>query len=333
MRNVAVVIACVAGLIACGKAQNKQDPGTGLDKEATSPEPVAGQPEGQPEAGDGGGAEALPAAPTVEVLEAGAEPREPLRLNVSVGKPETFEMTMTMSLSIEADGQKLPPANIPPMVMAMKAAAAEKLDDDKFKFDSELVNAKLGEVPPNTPPQVVSQMTAELAGLAGIKTVGVMDKRGFVSDTDVTVPDNAPASAQQMISTMKQSIEQMAVPLPEEAIGVGGKWRVIQAPEINGVQIRQVVEYTLTSRKGSVVVLEAKVSQTSPSKFVEMPQAPGMKIEILSWDGSGGGTVTMDLNRFMPTESTLDTKVAFSMKTGGQTVSYDMSNKVELALQ
>jgi len=328
MRNLALIAVCLLVLGACSKKQEpaKSDAETGLrSAENEAPEPVAGEPEApaQPEAPE------VPKAgpPTVELLDAGKEPREPLRLQVPLETAETMSLTMAMTMSVKAQGTPMPPTTLPPITMVMSIEGAEKLDDGKVRFRSKLTGIEVGAAAGPTPPGMVEQLEAQMQKLVGLVQTGVIDPRGFATEGAMELPEAAPPQARQMLDGMKSSLEQFAVPLPAEPVGAGAVWRVTQAPAINGIQIQQTIEYTLVSRKGAEIELEAKVGQKALSKFVEVPQAPGMKLEIESWKGVGVGAIAMSLDRIVPKQSSLDVDSAWTMKANGQSITYEMGNK------
>ena len=57
------------------------------------------------------------------------------------------------------------------------------------------------------------------------------------------------------------SVGNLAVPFPEEAVGVGARWRSSSATTLAGIDIRQTYEFTLLERDGNVVKVSMKTTQ------------------------------------------------------------------------
>ena len=61
----------------------------------------------------------------------------------------------------------------------------------------------------------------------------------------IDVPGGVTGQMRQLVEGFQNSAEQMATPLPEEPVGVGGKWSVTQSLELNGMKLQQTATYTV----------------------------------------------------------------------------------------
>jgi hypothetical protein len=61
----------------------------------------------------------------VTLLEAGAEPREPLRLKLTAGQEQAMIMTMRMGMAMQIGPNAMPKTDIPPMQMTMNLKVLE----------------------------------------------------------------------------------------------------------------------------------------------------------------------------------------------------------------
>ena len=80
------------------------------------------------------------AAPTVELLDPGAEPREVLRFSVAEGAQFRATMTTEMGITIEVAGEQAPAPTLPPILADLSATvnkvAANGDIDYTFAFES-----------------------------------------------------------------------------------------------------------------------------------------------------------------------------------------------------
>ncbi|MFQ5930463.1 MAG: hypothetical protein ACE5MK_12270, partial [Acidobacteriota bacterium] len=108
----------------------------------------------------------------------------------------------------------------------------------------------------------------------------------------------------QMIQSMKQSMEQMSVPLPEEAVGVGAKWKTLQRVHRRGMTLYQVGSFELMRVDGPSMTLGVTVEQFGPKQDLSVPgQPPGMRAELVSTKSKGRSQMTLDLHSPVPSSS------------------------------
>ncbi|MDH3681621.1 MAG: hypothetical protein OEV40_16925, partial [Acidimicrobiia bacterium] len=106
-----------------------------------------------------------------------------------------------------------------------------------------------------------------------------------------------------LASTMEQMItnSQFAHPLPEEAVGVGARWEIIQLLPVNGLDVEQITSYEVVAIDGSVVELAATTEQIVPvgSEMV----AGGASATVVAWESISSGSIRLDLTSMVPASS------------------------------
>jgi hypothetical protein len=240
---------------------------------------------------------AAQAQSTLEVLDYGAEPRAPLRYHFVTGQSERAMMEMSINMASERDGKQVPMSNMPPTRTTMNLRVTEVLADGsaRVEFETRSTEAPMGQA---GGPANQAQLEKTLAGLSLLKGWSLTDTRGRVLDSGVSLPDGAmPAMTMQMMNEMMGDQSEAVQQFPEEAVGRGARWRVIQRRDMAGVKLATGQEYTLRSRSGNRVELDTRIIQPTADPATA-PLPPGMPIQGVP---TGTGTMVVDLNSLVPT--------------------------------
>jgi hypothetical protein len=278
-------------------------------------------------------APAVAKAPTVELLEPGAEPRQQLRLAIPANGKEAATMTMSVRTSISAQGATLPEQAMKVSVRISSVAGTPEGELTPVAF----TYGKFTMVPPaGAPAAAAQQMQAMLDEAASLKGSFKVDKRGFVSDPELDTSGLHNPMLVSLMSGMKQSIQQMSNPLPEEAVGVGARWRTTHDLDSMGMKIKQAAVYKVLKLSPTSAVCEIEVTQIATPSAIEVPNQPGLKTFLDSLTGSGKGKANITLSRVFPNSSLsltsqVDTRVEAPPDQGGtQRVKTNMSMDMTL---
>ncbi|MEZ4385331.1 MAG: hypothetical protein R3A79_28650 [Nannocystaceae bacterium] len=260
--------------------------------------------------------------PQITLLDAGQEPREPLRVKVEAGQHETMLMTMTMGIEMDMGGMgAMPKMAVPPieMNMAIHVTSVSDTGDFRYTFSLDKVDVRPR---PSDPPEIAEAMKGAMAGMVGMSGSSVVSNRGEVREASFKLPTNAMPQMKQTMDSMQQSIKQIAVPFPAEAVGVGAKWEVVSAAaEINGITMTQKSSYELLERDGDTFKLATTVSQDAEPQVMKAPGMPAtatVYLEELESDGSGRSS--FDLRHVSPVSGTMNltSKMRMTVDAGGQ---------------
>jgi len=306
MRRTVLTIALCLGF-ACSK------------KEATPPPPATTEAAGAPATPQS------PATPTppkasgriVELISPGSAPRQILRWKFVKGDRQDMSMTMNMAMGMEMGGRTMPKVQSPPMVIDMQIAIVEELPAGGAKAEFTLVKMAV-EPTKETPPQLVEPMKAALGMVKDLKGTYTVDARGFVSEATLAAPDTAPPQVRQALDGVKQSMNQMIAPLPEEPVGVGAKWAIRTAVNQGGIKMTQATNMEILEIEGNRVDVKITIEQSAPAQSIAPPGAPpGQTVDLVSLESSGGGEATWDLTKTVPSKANVSTSVAMHMRAPG----------------
>lgn len=271
--------------------------------------------------------------PRIKLLDAGPAATEVMRLHPAAGQRETLEMTMGMEMKLRSGAKAMPSVALPTNRITF-VVEVERVEADSIVV-RHAVEAYEVEPRPGTPATLVEQVRSSVAPLEQYRAVMRMDPRGAVLGGEAEIPRDLPASVHQAMQQMSESLGQVAVPLPEEAVGPGARWRTTQDLEQGGMKLRQRGEYRLTSREGDRATLEVSLEQTLLDPEIEPPGMLGAKARVSRFTSSGQGTIELDLGHLAPTrfDMSVELSMAMDVTAMGQSQSLDMDTTISLAMR
>lgn len=269
---------------------------------------------------------------STSLLEAGAEPRQPLRYALTAERAESAKLDISTRIAMEVAGTGMPAMAIPTIRMMMALTPTEVSADGTARYEFSI--DAVGVMPGTGDAALAGTLSASLDQLAGITGWGRIDNRGQTLEGGIEMP-GLDGQIEQVLGNVEQYTQQLTAPLPLEPVGVGARWRAVNDIESGGYQVTQTAEYTLISRSGNQAVLELKVTQTAEPQSVSAPGIPaGLQAELTALESTGSGRISIDLSRMVPVDSSMDlaTDTALSLAVAGQTQQLDMSMQMEISI-
>jgi len=256
---------------------------------------------------------------SVTLLEPGAAPRQALRYRFESGRTETARMDTTMQLTMVATGVQMPVMAATPIAIEIRLRTAEVAADGSAKLQFEVLSAAA-----SGDSGAAAQLNPTLATLKGLSGTYSLDPRGQVTTSQTALP-GAALGAAPTAADIEEQMQQMALPLPAEAVGPGARWRAVQQTSANGLEVTQTTEYTLRSRNGEQLELDVKIVD------VTLPDLSGMVpgASVSSATMSGGGPMTVNLAGLVP-RGALDVEMAISMSLDLQGTSQAMAMHMKM---
>jgi hypothetical protein len=127
-------------------------------------------------------------------------------------------------------------------------------------------------------------------------------------------PDNK--ASQRPRDELYARLLALAIPLPEEPVGVGAKWRVATVLRQHPAIVKQVATYTLVSRAASKWKIAVEIQRHGEEQTVFDPALPkGASATIVALFRKLEGTLDLDATQPLPTgtlaaQSTLHVRIA-----------------------
>jgi len=274
---------------------------------------------------------------TVRLLDAGIEPRRALRYGAVNGFEQVANLRMTTELEFGAAGQKMPTA-LPQTRMVIDAKVKAVSPSGETRLGLSIVEADLAEgASPGATP-AGEKLALVIRGMKGLSGDKLVDARGVSHRFALVFPEGkddlmATAALKPVVQGFERAIDQMTVPFPEEAVGVGAKWEVVQKVADAGMALDQTTTFEIVGKNGGVVSLRYTVTLAAPPGKLESAFAGGMAAEVLRLTGSGEGTIDTDLTKMLPAAMKGKSRIAMQLEIGAPGAKRTLEVEMRLALE
>lgn len=286
--------------------------------------------------------------PLVTLLDAGAEPRSALRLSATAGQVERATIAMGMRVETSLDGAAAVARVMPRGRMELEARVEAVSEHGEATWVVTVTEAAVdeGAAEDGADPALVASMRQALGAVAGAVAGGRVTDRGVTNLAAFEARADVDEEARALLEGFRESLQQLAVPLPAERVGPGARWQVEQIVSQGGMQIRQTTVFDLVGvsepedvaegspeAAGRRVDLRASFTQVAEAEAAGGPLPPGGR--LLAFAGSGTGEVSLDLGRILPSSSRarVDTRVRMAVPAAdGQSQEIVLAMEIELAL-
>ena len=225
-----------------------------------------------------------------ELLDAGEPPRAPLRYAVVDGTTTTA----TLSWKIAPRERGASSVSISGLrTLELKAVAGPaKLDQGEIEYHFEIVDskAKAGAAASRRLVEDIEQSGAQLKGMGffvAINDLGnVLAKRSDQNAGDLPL---------RLLWMIYNTMDFVHVPfLPEEPVGIGGRWLVRHRLTLYGIKMVQESTYTLVERTDNEVVLDWTFERVGRRQVVDFPEHDAL-LEVESARMTAAGRIRLDV--------------------------------------
>ena len=260
----------------------------------------AGQGDGPPQNGVFGPGDADRAMPKgaprkLQVLEQGSEPRVVIRPKPSASWPKAFKLTVA---------QRIGPQAVPtleytlaPKVEQPKDAADKKGEGDKpaaAGTSRVTLTVKSVGLAKSQPGSLPNGLDKEVAKLKGAKIEGPIGDDGAPGAMQLSLPKGADEGLRPVLQSMLDALELLWVPAPDQPIGAGGYWMVVDRAEPIGIDVVRYRVYRLKEMNGQQLTLAVDARQYSVGGPVRLGGgAEGPSVTPAAFDSAGQGTLTL----------------------------------------
>ncbi|HEX2577449.1 MAG TPA: hypothetical protein VHK88_13925, partial [Aquihabitans sp.] len=132
----------------------------------------------------------------------------------------------------------------------------------------------------------------ELVGLGG---TGRVTPKGAFRSFAYDVPADVDPSVLATLQQFEQQLPALAVPLPDEPIGVGGRWRTTGRTTLAGVTLDQVTTYEVTKLTDTGVAYDVTTTQRAAEQALAgLPEGTTARLVSSDVAGTGSGSLELD---------------------------------------
>jgi hypothetical protein len=292
---------------------------------AEEPKPDAPQrgtpdaPKAEGAAPDGQGAETKPSEvirQTVELLDPGKKPLERLRYAPKPGTEWDVSIVQNTKYEVLVGGQPVQNAD---SVTSMEAT--QRIESVSAKGEAKVVvtvrkfRSKAGESSTALTSGLERTQDEHWRLLEGRAATITFDARGLSLAVDVAAFDDLPEELSSMREFLVNFLQSMTVPLPEEPVGVGARWRLRRDVRMMGVTARAEDTFGPLTRSADKRP-EAKVRGHMTAEPQDLPAGghfgmpEGLQCRLTEWktlEDGGTGSVGLRLDG-MGFLGTMDTR-------------------------
>ncbi len=245
------------------------------------------------------------APPQVELLNPGAEPRQPIRFKPVVNARQVATLTLAMDMAMTVAGNPIPQVKVPTSVMTMETQVTHIDANGDIHYQFRYTNVDVI-ADPAVPKPVMDAVKAQNQKLIGIRGSFVMDDRGQSKSGSFSFPEGLDSTTRQTLEQLAQSSSQFSAPMPEAAVGKGASWRLSSPISVNGIRMIQTATYQLASLQNGIATLDVNLEQEAKSQKMTQPGLPtDVLMTLKSLKSQGQGKVMLRLNQLLPMRSTV----------------------------
>jgi hypothetical protein len=275
------------------------------------------------------------AAIVVELLDAGAAPYRELRFAPLQGTKQVAVMTMKMNQSMTIAGQAIPARNVPANKTTIESTVDKIFENGDIGLKFTYTDIVIVDDPANPSP-LAAMMKTMMQPLIGTSGNVIVTNRAVTRQVDMLIPEGVSNQLKLMIDGMKSAMNQISSPLPEEAVGLGGKWRVVQNINANGLQIKQTSVHEITELRENGFTMSVTLTQEAePQEVKNAALPPGAKVALKSLRSKGSGKSTIKLDSMLPSTASVEltSQTAMGVEIGGQTQDLTTDMKMEMTIE
>lgn len=221
-------------------------------------------------------------APIIKMISTGTGEKRQLRYKLSAGARERIDLRMQASVTMDIPEAGQQTMDTPAIVMGVNVDVTAVAPNGDATSTITIADASMAgaDVPEGALDQV-----------KGLSAVMITTSRGLVkqmSFDDARITD--PMMKQALAST---GLDKLAVPMPEDAVGVGAKWDVVQGAEANGIKVDQKTTYEVVAMDPASTTLAVTMEQTADEQTLTPPGMPSaVQIKLVSMEATGTGRMT-----------------------------------------
>jgi hypothetical protein len=266
----------------------------------------------------------------VAVVTPGAAPRRALRYVVAPTYRASARVSMGMTVTSVVQGEKTP-ATLPPILIEFDLGVTAVHPDGAISYDMTFTSLDVDG--PGVDPSALAAMRTALSGVAGLTGSATVSSRGETRAIRFDIDRLSDSQVRQAMAQAMSGVDNLSIPLPEEAVGPGARWEALQTTVSDGVHVFQKTSFELVSIDGPVVTLRSSFQQEAPLQWMTAADLPGAKMRLDRMHGSGTGTIVIHLDALVPrSDVNLSTSSTISMTSGGRRAPMRVGVQMALAV-
>jgi len=228
------------------------------------------------------------------VLDAGQEPREPLRYKIAHGTTTSAIMDFGIaSLAKTERGAAL--AVTPGVRLHIMSGPSLEGKRGSTRFDVRITKAE-AIVPEGIDPAVAQDLNKSASVLNNVGGWVEVDDRGIIQRTELNeAAKRADVPVRLLVMIINARTSLARVILPAEPVGAGARWEARKELVLYGFEVTQVDTYTLVEKVGDELKINVQIQQTALPQTVTFDEE-GVELSVESFKMNAAGEVIANLN-------------------------------------
>lgn len=254
--------------------------------------------------------------PGLHLVAPGQAPLGKLRRTFEKGLKRTVEVNAALTVGARA-GQGVAPMKPTPSVDYVLTLETKRVSPNGSQAEEEFVVDQATVAPMESEPELVGSMEDAIESIRGLRGRYSVDSRGRVDKLEIDVAEDADFGTHQMIATLDQVLRQLNLRLPEEEVGEGAEWTLVETIEQYAVQVDQRSTFKITRIDGSRVEIRTKVEQTAAKQKVTPKGGAQHEFALLTLQSAGTGESSWDLTKLAPESAKSELALKSSLMNRG----------------
>ena len=229
---------------------------------------------------------AAPAAPpSIVVLDAGAEPRQVVRLQLTAGTTERLEVTLKLRRTMQFTGTTLQTGkqliDLPSITYVVRSEVTEVTADG-----TAVISAMLDDVTvldDDVDPALRRQVDASVRACKGARMSWRVAPSGRLSDVAFERP-GASRETQARLDSLAEALHG-GVTFPDAPIGAGARWQTTEPHQAGGVRWQRAATYRLQELSPTTATVEAESRAVAGAQVLDVE--PDASVRLTSATSSG----------------------------------------------
>lgn len=243
----------------------------------------------------------------LQIVSAGSEPRRSLHYQATKGAVQQLDVAVDVDVTAGDMGGPMPT-----IVMTLSLAVDDVLPIGA-RLRSTVVDVTARDRDESRVP--AKALSGPLELLEGVVLTTTLTSNGRLVSTKLETGSKPMTdSARKPLAALTTSFDQLMMPLPEGAVGVGAVWRNSRPLEQNGMKMTSVNTVTLTSITGDKIAFDLDTALHGDDQTI---QQGDLTVDIKNIVGTGHGSGTIDL-RTLAITSELTTELRSAMQVPGE---------------
>ncbi|MGI9023132.1 MAG: hypothetical protein ACR2HV_07870 [Acidimicrobiales bacterium] len=245
------------------------------------------------------------AGTTVKLEEAGAQPREPMRLRIAAGSTQRAAFVAKTAMEMKMGDEEVSTGPVPATRFVIEQHVDSVDADGTAHYTMTFADVSVVATP-GADPELVSQTEATLRQMEGISGKATADPRGGNQQLTFDTSRITDSTLKSTIESMSSQIGNLTTPFPVEPVGLGARWVVTRRATISGITLNMATTFTLRERAGDTYRLDSDQTGTAPTGPVAIPNLPaGTRASVEKFALHSQGEASGSLTQLLPENSTV----------------------------